>query len=247
MCVYTDLFIFVYFFVLFLTRDRWRDCLFYRGMRAHRYVNNSSPPFSTFSLWLDSERVLSYGNPWPRSYVNTILFRPGQECFDSPNQETFILVSVRFYLEPIQMELVTAQLPFLGFKKKSICSIIIQLLRYWWPWTGRPIPARISSNSRAALGTRNTWSRRIDPASALSKSCPTNCKLSWKVQCLDALYNMKSNHHSPRLILDLLEEDARPADNGSTVKAKLFYRSCMNTSEYKVILWYASPSPRNAP
>lgn len=44
----------------------------------------------------------------------------------------------------------------------------------------------------------------------------------------------KSNHYSAGTWLGLLEEDTSPADNGATVKAKLFYRSCMNTSELRV-------------
>ena len=36
----------------------------------------------------------------------------------------------------------------------------------------------------------------------------------------------------------LLEEDLSSTDNGATIKAKLFYRSCMNTSERERLLIY---------
>lgn len=36
---------------------------------------------------------------------------------------------------------------------------------------------------------------------------------------------------SYNVAIGLLEEDSGQADNGATIKAKQFYRSCMNTSE----------------
>ena len=56
-----------------------------------------------------------------------------------------------------------------------------QRLRCWWPWTGRPIRARISSSSRAGRGTRSTWYPRTGPASVLSRCWPTSCRSSSKV------------------------------------------------------------------